>query len=112
MQRLHGYLQRCSRWTQENLNTRRFGFQLLWTSFSRGLLRMVFLSQFALESVFAHSRTIELPHDKAVFLNEIKNGLFLVGNPLEPLVLVNVTLDNVYLSIQNIMEMFAFVEHG
>jgi hypothetical protein len=27
-------------------------------------------------------------------------------------VLVNVALDNVYLSIQNIMEMFAFVEHG
>jgi len=25
--------------------------------------------------------------------------------------LVNVALDNVYLSIQNIMEMFAFVEH-
>jgi len=73
---------------------------------------MVLLSQFAVESVFAHSRTIELPHDKAVFLNEIKNGLIFVRNPLEPFVLVNVALDNVYLSIQNIMEMFAFVEHG
>lgn len=70
------------------------------------------LSQFALESVFAHSKTIELPHDKAVFLNEIKDSLIFVRNPLEPFVLVNVALDNVYLSIQNIMEMFAFVEHG
>ena len=70
------------------------------------------LSQFALESVFARSRTIELPHDKAVFLNEIKDGLVFVRNPMEPFMLVNVALDNVYLSIQNIMEMFAFVEHG
>jgi hypothetical protein len=73
---------------------------------------MVLLSQFALKSVFARSRTIELPHDKAVFLNEIKDSLIFVRNPMEPFMLVNVTLDYVYLSIQNIMEMFAFVEHG
>ena len=72
---------------------------------------MVLLSQFALESVFARSRTIELPHDKAVFLNEVEDSLILVRNPMEPFMLVNVALDNVYLSIQNIMEMFAFVEH-
>jgi len=72
---------------------------------------MVLLSQFALESVFARSRTIELPHDKPVFLNKIGDGLILVRNPMEPFMLVNVALDNVYLSIQNIMEMFAFVEH-
>ena len=73
---------------------------------------MVLLSQFALESVFARSRTIELPHDKAVFLNEVEDSLILVLNPMEPFMLVNMALDNIYLSIQNIMEMFAFVEHG
>jgi hypothetical protein len=73
---------------------------------------MVLLSQFALESVFARARTIELPHDKAVFFNEIKNGLVLVRDPMEPFMLVNVALDDIYLSIQNIMEMFALVEHG
>jgi hypothetical protein len=78
----------------------------------RGLFRMVFLRQFALESVFARSRAIELPHDKAVFFNEIINGLVLVLDPMEPFMLVNVALDDIYLSIQNIMEMFAFVEHG
>jgi len=72
---------------------------------------MVLLSQFALEPIFACSRTIELPHDKAVFLNKIGDSLILVRNPMEPFMLVNVALDNVYLSIQNIMEMFAFVEH-
>jgi hypothetical protein len=73
---------------------------------------MVLLSQFAVEPVFARSRTIELPHDKAVFLYEIKDSLIFVRNPMEPFMLVNVALYNVYLSIQNIMEMFAFVEHG
>ena len=73
---------------------------------------MVLLSQFALESVFARSRTIELPHDKAVFLNEIEDSLILVRNAMEPFMLVNVALDNVNLGIQNVMEMFAFVEHG
>lgn len=72
---------------------------------------MVLLSQFALESVFAHSTTIELAHDKAVFLNEIKDGLIFVRNTLEPFMLVNVALDNVDLRVQDIMEMFAFVEH-
>ena len=87
-------------------------FNCFRTGSCRGLFRMVLLSQFALESVFARSRTIELPHDKAVFLNEIEASLILVRNPMEPFMLVNVALDNIYLSIQNIMEMFAFVEHG
>lgn len=87
-------------------------FNCFGTRGSRGLFGMVLLSQFALESVFARARTIELPHDKAVFFNEIKNGLVLVRDPMEPFMLVNVALDDIYLSIQNIMEMFAFVEHG
>ena len=77
----------------------------------RGLFRMVLLRQFALESVFARTRTVKLPHDKAVFLNEIKDGLVFVRYPLKPLVLVYVTFNDVNLSIQDIMEMFAFVEH-
>jgi hypothetical protein len=72
---------------------------------------MVLLSQFALESVFARSRTIELPHDKAVFFNEIKNGLVFVRDPMEPFMLVDVTLDNVHLRAQDIVKMLAFVEH-
>ena len=87
-------------------------FNCLGTGCCRGLFRMVLLSQFALESVLARTGTIEFPHDKTIFFNEIKDGLIFVRNPLEPLVLVNVALDNVYLSIQDIMEMFAFVEHG
>jgi len=86
-------------------------FNCLRTGSCLELFRMVLLSQFALESVFARSRTIELPHDKPVFLNKIGDSLILVRNPMEPFMLVNVALDNVYLSIQNIMEMFAFVEH-
>jgi hypothetical protein len=31
---------------------------------------------------------------------------------MEPFMLVNVALDDIDLSIQNIMEMFALVEHG
>jgi len=63
---------------------------------------MVFLSQSALESVFAQPRTIEHPHNKTIFFNEISDGLNFVLNQMEPLVLVNVAIDKV----------FAFVEHG
>jgi hypothetical protein len=73
---------------------------------------MVLLSQFALESVFARARTIELPHDKAVFLDEIRDRFVPVLNTLEPFVFVNMALDNVDLGFQDIMEMFTFVEHG
>jgi len=73
---------------------------------------MVLLRQFALESVFTRTGTIKLPHDKAVFFNEIKDGFVFVRYPLKPLVLVDMTLNDVNLSLQDIMEMFAFVEHG
>jgi hypothetical protein len=112
MQRLHGYPQRCSRWTQKNISTRLFGFQLLWTRPFLGLFGIILLSKFTVESVLARTGTVELPHNKAVFLNKIKDGFIFVRYPLEPLVLVNVALDNVNLSIQDIMKMFAFVEHG
>jgi hypothetical protein len=69
-------------------------------------------SQFALESVLAYARTVKFPHDKAIFLNEIKDGLVSVCYTLKPLVLVYVTLNDINLSIQDIVEMFAFVEHG
>jgi hypothetical protein len=59
-----------------------------------------------------HARTVKFPHDKAVFLDEIENGPVFVRDPVEPLVLVNVTLDDVHLSVQDIAKMFAFVEHG
>jgi hypothetical protein len=72
---------------------------------------MVWLSQFALESIFAHPGTIKFSHDKSVYLNEIKNSPIPVSNSMEPLVLINVALDDVDLSIQNIMKMFAFAEH-
>jgi hypothetical protein len=72
---------------------------------------MVWLSQFALESIFAHSGTIKLPHDEPVFLDKIKNSPVPVSNSVEPLVLVNVAFDDVHLSIQNIMKVFALVEH-
>jgi hypothetical protein len=72
---------------------------------------MVLLGQFALESVFTRSGTIKLPHDKPVFLNEIRNSPVFVCNPVEPLVLVNVAFDDVYLSIQDVMKVFALVEH-
>jgi hypothetical protein len=82
-----------------------------YTSWSHSL-GIVPLSDLTVKPVFAHAGAVEFPHDETVFFNEIRNGLVLVRNSVEPLVLVNVTLDNIYLSIQNIMEMFAFVEHG
>ena len=86
-----------------------------WKSFQytplTNLLRIILLSQFTVKPVFARTGTVEFPHDKSVFLYEIKNGPVLVRNSLEPLVLVNVAFDNVQLSIQDIMKMFAFIEH-
>ena len=73
---------------------------------------MVFLGQSAFQSVFAHSRTIELPHNKAVFFYEISDGLIFVRNQMEPFMLVNVPLDNFYLSLEDISETFSLVEHG
>jgi hypothetical protein len=73
---------------------------------------MVLLSQFAFESVFAHSGTIELPHNKTVFFYEISDGLIFVRNQMEPFMLVNVPLDNFYLSLEDISETYALVEHG
>jgi hypothetical protein len=78
---------------------------------SNRLLGIVPLSDFTVKPVIAHPGTVELSHDKPVFFNEIENGFVFVGNSLEPFVLVNVTLDNIYLSSQDIMKMFAFVEH-
>jgi hypothetical protein len=79
---------------------------------SSHLLGIVPLSDFTVKPVFAHAGAVEFPHDKPVFFNEIRNGLVSVGNAVEPLVLVNVTLDNVHLSAQDIMKMFTLVEHG
>jgi hypothetical protein len=73
---------------------------------------MILLSQFTLESIFTHPGTIKLPHDKPVFLDKIRNSTISVSNCMEPLVLVNVPFDDVHLSIQDIMKMFALVEHG
>jgi len=73
---------------------------------------MVFLRQLALESVFAHLRAVEFSHNKSIFLYEIRDGFIFIRNPLEPLVLINVTLDNFYLSIQDIPEVDALFKHG
>jgi hypothetical protein len=70
------------------------------------------LSDLTIKPIAAHARAVKLPHDKPVFLYEIENGLVFVRDSLEPLVLVNVTLDDVHLSIQDIAKMFAFVEHA
>jgi hypothetical protein len=79
---------------------------------SSNLLGIVPLSDFTIKPVFARSGTVEFPHDKPVFFNKVRDGPVFVGNAVEPLVLVNVTLDNVHLSVQDIMKMFTFVEHG
>jgi hypothetical protein len=97
---------------QADLNTKPRSFQYTQAEPTSGLFRIVLLSKFTVESVLARTGTVELPHNKAVFLNKIKDGFIFIRYPLEPLVLVNVALDNVNLSIQDIMEMFAFVEHG
>ena len=97
---------------KETLTQSSLVFNCRETSTYAGLFRMVLLSQFAFESVFARSRAVELPHDKAVFFNEIKDRLVFVRNALEPLVLVYMPLDNINLRIQDVMEMFAFVKHG
>jgi hypothetical protein len=76
------------------------------------LFRMVLLGQFAFESVFAHSGTIELPHNKTIFFYEISYGRIFVRNQMEPFMPVNMPLDNFYLSLQDILETYAIVEHG
>ncbi len=78
---------------------------------SSNLLGIVPLSDFTIKPVFAHSGTVEFPHDKPVFFNKVRDGLVFVGNAVEPLVLVNVAFDDVHLSAQDIMKMFTFVEH-
>ena len=79
---------------------------------SGDLLGIVPLGEFTVKPIIAHTGTVEFPHNESVFFNEIENGPVPVGNAVEPLVLVHVTLDNVHLSVQNIMKMFTFVEHG
>jgi hypothetical protein len=72
---------------------------------------MVWLGQFTLESIFTNPGTIKLTHDEPVFLDKIRNSPVPVSNSMEPLVLVNVAFNDVHLSIQDIMKMFALVEH-
>lgn len=79
---------------------------------SSNLFGIVPLGVFTVKPIIAHTGTIEFPHNKSVFFNEIKDRPVSVGNAVEPLVLVNVTLDDVHLSVQDIMKMFTFVEHG
>jgi hypothetical protein len=70
------------------------------------------LGKFALESVFADPGAVKLPHDKPILFNEIAHCLIFVFDPLKPLVLIHVTLNNIFLSINDVMQMFALVKHG
>lgn len=72
---------------------------------------LVELGKFALESVFTDPGAVKLPHDKPVPFNEVAHRLFFVFDPLKPLVLIHVTLDNVFLGVKDVMEMLALVKH-
>jgi len=66
----------------------------------------------AVKSIHTDSGTVELSHDKAVFLDKITNGFFLVENPLEPLMLVHVALYDLFLSLKDVAEVFTRIERS
>jgi hypothetical protein len=66
----------------------------------------------AVKSIDTDPGTVKLSHDKAVFFNKITDRFFLIGDSLKPFVLVHVTLYDVLLSLKDITEVFALIEHG
>jgi hypothetical protein len=69
------------------------------------------LCEFAIKSLLADPRAVEFPHNEAIFFNEIANGLVSALDLLEPLMLFNMPLDDLFLGIQYVLEPFASAEH-
>jgi hypothetical protein len=57
------------------------------------------LREFAIKSVFANPRAVELAHNESILFNKIANGLVSAFDLLEPLMLVNVAFNNFFLSL-------------
>jgi hypothetical protein len=70
------------------------------------------LREFAIKSVFADPGAVELPHNESILFNKIANGLVSALDFLEPLMLVNVPLNDFFLGIQNLLKPFATAEHS
>ena len=83
-----------------------------WSLAASVLAGIIGLGQFALESIFTDSGAVKLPHDKTVFFNEIAHRLFFVRDSLKPLVLIYVAFNNIFLCVNDVMKVFALVEHG
>jgi hypothetical protein len=69
------------------------------------------LRKFAIKSVLADPRAVEFPHDESVFFNKIANSLVPALDLLEPLMLVNMPLDDFSLGIQDVLKPFAPAKH-
>ena len=70
------------------------------------------MGEFTLKSVHADAGAVKLPHDKPVLVDKIINSPLLILNSLEPLVLVHMPFDDLYLGGQNVMQVSALVEHN
>jgi hypothetical protein len=67
------------------------------------LFGAVLLGQLAIESLFADAGTIEFSHDESILLDEVVNGLLSVLYLMKPLVLINMSLNDIFLGIQNFL---------
>jgi hypothetical protein len=75
-------------------------------------LGIVTLGKLAVESIPADAGAVKLPHDETVFLDEIVDGLLPVLYLIEPLVLINVPVDDVPLGIQDFPKVGTLLDHG
>lgn len=67
------------------------------------LFRIKLTSDLTIESFLADSGTIEFPHYKSIFFNEISDSLFSIFNLMKPFVLIDMTLYDVNLGLQNLL---------
>jgi hypothetical protein len=70
------------------------------------------LGKLAFKPVDANTGAVKLAHNEAVSFNEIAHGFLFVLDSFEPLMLIHVTLDNFFLGVQDVMQMFAFIKHN
>jgi hypothetical protein len=73
--------------------------------------RVELLREFAIKSFLAYPGAVEFPHNESIFFNKIANGLFSALDLLEPLMLINMPLNDFFLGIQYVLKPFASTEH-
>jgi hypothetical protein len=61
------------------------------------------LGEFTLKPAHAHAGTVKLPHDEPVFFDKITDRSIPILYLLKPLVLVNVSFNEILLGFQNFL---------